>query len=51
VLYDPLAELTFNAEQLAREGPRPYPRRVHWTGAGVHDPGLLRVALDELLPT
>jgi uncharacterized cofD-like protein len=49
VLYDPAAKLHFEADQLSREGLEPLPRFVRSTEPGVHDPALLRVALNELL--
>jgi uncharacterized cofD-like protein len=48
VLYDPTADLHFDAEQLADEGLEPLPRLLRSALPGTHDPALLRAALNEL---
>jgi hypothetical protein len=47
-LYDPGAQLHFEAEQLARERVAPLPRPLRSGPPGVHDPLLLRAALQKL---
>lgn len=47
-LYDPGAQLHFEAEQLARERVAPLPRALRSERPGVHDPLLLRAALQKL---
>ena len=49
VLYDPEAELQFEAGRLAGEGLEAWPFPLCGEKAGIHDPELLRAALSELL--
>ena len=49
VLYDPAAELHFEADQLAHDGVTGWPRPLRGEHSGVHDPALLRTALNEVL--
>ncbi len=49
VLYDPAAELHFEADQLAREDLVACPRPLRGERQGLHDPALLRAALSELV--
>jgi uncharacterized cofD-like protein len=48
-LYDPRAELHFEASQLAGEGVEALPRPLQGHRQGTHDPVLLRTAVRELL--
>lgn len=49
VLYDPEADLPFEADQLERDGLAAWPRPLRGEQRGVHDPVLLRSALREVL--
>jgi uncharacterized cofD-like protein len=48
-LYDPCADLQFEAPRLAQEGVEPRPRSLQGGHRGMHDPTLLRAALQELV--
>ena len=49
VLYDPAAKLRFDPARLAGESLEPLPRVLRSARPGIHDPALLRMALEELL--
>jgi uncharacterized cofD-like protein len=48
-LYDPCADLHFEAPRLAQKGVEPWPRSLQGGLRGMHDPTLLRTALQELI--